>query len=53
MIENRNFTKKDALELLDVTIKEMQQSLNQKEDDDDVFECDLSAEINFCVVISS
>ena len=46
MIENRNFTKEDALELLDITIKEMQQSLSQREDDDDVYESDLSAEIN-------
>ena len=45
MIDNRDFTKKDALKLLDSTIKEMQQSLSQK-DDFDILACDLGAEIN-------
>ena len=45
MIDNRDFRKEDALELLDITIKEMQQSLSQK-DDFDIMECDLGAEIN-------
>ncbi len=44
MVEN-NLIKEKVLELLDTTIKEMQQSLRFK-DDNVVFECDLGAEIN-------
>ena len=45
MMVERNLIKERALELLDNTIKEMQQSLTQK-DVNDVFWCDLGAEIN-------
>ena len=45
MSEGRDFTKEEALRLLDSTIMEMQQSLSQK-DDFDIFPCDLGAEIN-------